>query len=71
MKQQEIKEKQFMTERILNIIKEWDTMYYPNGVGSVIHHIDSSNYNSLAKEIVAELRSEELTLTKKRFKSNR
>jgi len=65
MKQQEIKEKQFMTERILGIIKDWSTMYYPSGVGSVIHHIDSSNYNSLAKEIVAELRSEELTLTRK------
>lgn len=64
MTQQEIKEKNFMTERILYIIKEWSTMYYPNGVGNVIHHIDSSNYNSLAKEIVAELRSEELTLTR-------
>ena len=66
MKQQEIKEKQFMTERILSIIKDWSTVYYPIEFDcGVIHHIDSSNYNSLAKEIVAELRSEELTLTKK------
>lgn len=60
-----------MEEKILEIIRSYETTTYPRGVGSVFRCVESHNYSSIAKSIKNLLISEELSLVGKNKKKKK
>lgn len=53
-----------MEEKIISILGKHERTTYPNGVGSVERSIKSSEYHSIAQEIVALFKKSEQNLNK-------